>query len=114
MLRRALDAALPFAWVTGDSVYGADARVRRAIKAAGKGDVLTVTSAQHLNQRRVDAWAQERPDDGWQRLSAGDGAKGPRLYDWAYLPHPGARAGWQGTVKLSAGRLASRNFLSRH
>ncbi len=25
-----------------------------------------------------------RPCD-WKRLSAGNGAKGPRLYDWAYL-----------------------------
>ena len=95
MLQRALGAALPFAWVTGDSVYGADARLRRAIEAAGKGYVLTVTAGQYLHQRRVDAWAQEVPEEGWQRLSAGDGAKEPRLYDWAYLPHPGARVGWQ-------------------
>jgi SRSO17 transposase len=26
------------------------------------------------------------PAKAWRRLSAGDGAKGPRLYDWAYLP----------------------------
>ena len=35
---------------------------------------------------------------GWKRLSAGEGAKGPRLYDWAYLPYrappvPGWKAG---------------------
>ena len=32
---------------------------------------------------------------GWTRLSAGDGAKGPRLYDWAYLPYGFPPAGWQ-------------------
>src|SRR3954471_151939 len=32
---------------------------------------------------------------GWTRLSAGDGAKGPRLYDWACVPFRGAREGWQ-------------------
>jgi SRSO17 transposase len=31
MLRRALAAAVPFAWVTGDSVYGADHRLRRLL-----------------------------------------------------------------------------------
>jgi SRSO17 transposase len=26
------------------------------------------------------------PEAGWQRLSAGEGAKGPRLYDWTVYP----------------------------
>ena len=30
-----------------------------------------------------------------QALSAGDGAKGPRLYDWAYRPVRGAAQGWE-------------------
>src|SRR5206468_3828005 len=32
--------------------------------------------------------------EGWERLSAGEGSKGPRLYGWAYLPYRGAPAGW--------------------
>src|SRR4051812_6450456 len=95
MLERALTAHLPFAWVTGDSVYGADSALRRSIEAASKGYVLTVTSAQHLGLRPVGDWATEVPKDGWTRLSAGDGAKGPRLYDWACVPFRGAREGWQ-------------------
>ena len=36
------------------------------------------------------------PAKGWRRLSAGDGAKGPRLYDWAYLPYRSPPApGWK-------------------
>jgi SRSO17 transposase len=36
------------------------------------------------------------PAKGWRRLSAGDGAKGPRLYDWAWLPYRSLAAeGWQ-------------------
>jgi SRSO17 transposase len=42
----------------------------------------------------VDAWAAGVPAEGWQRLSAGEGAKGPRLYDWAFLPYRGAPPGW--------------------
>ena len=95
MLERALAAHLPFAWVTGDSVYGADSALRRSIEAASKGYVLTVTSAQHLGLRPVGDWAREVPKGGWTRLSAGDGAKGPRLYDWACVPFRGAGEGWQ-------------------
>src|SRR3954465_4328835 len=95
MLERALAAHLPFAWVAGDSVYGADSALRRAIEAAGKGYVLTVTSAQHLGLRPVGDWATEVPKGGWTRLSAGDGAKGPRLDDWSCVPFRGAREGWQ-------------------
>jgi SRSO17 transposase len=95
MLERALDAGVPCAWVTGDSVYGADRALRRAVEARRRGYVLAVTSGQHLGGRRVDAWAAGVPAEGWQRLSAGEGAKGPRLYDWAYLPYRGgAPAGW--------------------
>src|SRR5215208_485874 len=95
MLERALAAHLPFAWVTGDSGYGADSALRRSIAAASKGYVLTVTSAQPLGLRPVGDWATEVPKGGWTRLSAGDGAKGPRLYDWACVPFRGAREGWQ-------------------
>src|SRR5215212_70379 len=96
MLERALDAGVPCSWVTGDSVYGADRTLRRRIEArGGLGYVLAVTSGQRLGGRRVDAWAAGVPPEGWLRLSAGEGSKGPRLYDWAYLPYRGgAPAGW--------------------
>ena len=96
MLDRALDAGVPCSWVTGDSVYGADRALRRRIEArGGLGYVLAVTSGQRLGGRRVDAWAAGVPPEGWLRLSAGEGSKGPRLYGWAYLPYRGgAPAGW--------------------
>jgi SRSO17 transposase len=97
MLGRALDAGVPCSWVTGDSVYGADRALRRRIEArGGLGYVLAVTGGQRLGGRRVDAWAAGVPPEGWLRLSAGEGAKGPRLYDWAFLPYRGgAPAGWE-------------------
>jgi SRSO17 transposase len=95
MLERALDAGVPCSWVAGDSVYGADGTLRRAIEARRRGYVLGVTSGQRLGGRRVDAWAAGVPPEGWHRLSAGEGTKGPRLYDWAFLPYRGgAPAGW--------------------
>src|SRR5436305_10612567 len=97
MLERALDAGVPCAWVAGDSVYGADRALRRRIEArGGLGYVLAVTSGQRLGGRRVDDWAAGAPVGDGHRLSAGEGAKGPRLYDWAFLPHRGgAPAGWE-------------------
>jgi SRSO17 transposase len=96
MLQRVLMAGVPFAWVTGDSVYGSDHRLRRLIERHGRGYVLAVTSAQRLGLKPVADWLEDVPARGWQRLSAGDGAKGPRLYDWAYLPYRSLVAqGWK-------------------
>jgi SRSO17 transposase len=95
MLERAFAAAVPCAWVVGDSVYGADHRLRRTIERHGCGYVLTITSAQRLGLKTVADWLEDLPAKAWRRLSAGDGAKGPRLYDWAWLPYAGAPEGWQ-------------------
>ena len=96
MLERAFAAALPCAWVVGDSVYGSDDRLRRTVERHGRGYVLTVTSAQPLGFKTVADWLEELPAKAWRRLSAGDGAKGPRLYDWAWLPgQVEAAPGWQ-------------------
>jgi SRSO17 transposase len=95
MLDRALEAGVPFAWVAGDSVYGADHRIRRRLEARQRGYVLAVTSGQRLGFVPVESWLAKVPPDGWSRLSAGDGAKGLRLYDWAYLPYRGAAPGWR-------------------
>ncbi len=100
MLKRAFAAGVPCAWVVGDSVYGADYALRRVIEQHGRGYVMTVTSAQRLGLKPVVDWLAEVPARAWRRLSAGDGAKGPRLYDWAYLPcgAPTARGFKQGLL----------------
>ena len=36
-------------------------------------------------QRQVKSILAALPEAGWTRLSAGDGAKGPRWYDWRWL-----------------------------
>jgi SRSO17 transposase len=96
MLQRALAAGVPFAWVAGDSVYGADHRLRRLLERHGRGYVLAVTGAQRLGLKPVEDWLEDVPARGWRRLSAGEGAKGPRLYDWAYLPYRSLVAeGWK-------------------
>jgi SRSO17 transposase len=91
MLARALGAGVPAAWVTGDSVYGGDRRLRVWLEQQGQPFVLAVNSDEPLwavlggrwGQPRADVIAAQIPAAEWQRLSAGDGAKGPRWYDWA-------------------------------
>ncbi|MFL5338410.1 MAG: IS701 family transposase [Geminicoccaceae bacterium] len=95
MLERARAAGVPFAWVTGDSVYGADHRIRRWAERHRRGYVLAVTSGQRLGLRPVTAWIKTLPRSAWRRLSAGEGAKGPRLYDWACVPYRGGALGFQ-------------------
>jgi SRSO17 transposase len=96
MLERAFRAGVPCAWVTGDSVYGGDYSLRRAIERERRGYVLAVTSGQRLGLKPVADWLEDVPPRVWRRLSAGDGAKGPRLYDWAWLPYRSDTAqGWQ-------------------
>ena len=90
MLERARAAGVPFAWVAGDSAYGADSAIRRWAEQHRCGYVLAVTSGQRLGQRPVTTWIEGLPETAWHRLSAGEGAKGPRLYDWARLPYNGA------------------------
>jgi len=59
----------------------------------GKGYVLGVNASSQFNswvgKSEVSGTANEIAQGldavAWQRLSAGEGTKGPRLYDWAYL-----------------------------
>jgi len=92
MIERAIAASVPFAWVAADTVYGTG-DIERDLRRAGKGYVLGVSSAHWFG-----SWDKARPLGGsaaeiaktlkpseWRRLSAGNGTKGPRLHDWAYL-----------------------------
>ena len=92
MLERAFAADVPCAWVTGDSIYGGDRRLRLWLEEHQHWFVLGIAKDEPLwcsfEQKRADEWAAILPDDAWQCLSCGDGAKGPREYDWALLPVP--------------------------
>lgn len=87
MLGRAFDAGLQPDFVLADEVYGNDSKFRRFLENRGQPFVVAVKCGQHLwagfTQRRVDDIATEVPSKLWFRMSVGDGAKGPRLYDWA-------------------------------
>jgi SRSO17 transposase len=89
MLERALDAGVPASWVTADEVYGGDPALRGWLEDRGIAYVLAVKSIEPL--RRADGSAPATaeqlaaglPAEQWVACSAGHGAKGRRLYDWA-------------------------------
>src|SRR3569833_1954032 len=90
MLTAALDAGVPAAFVTADSVYGNDAPLRawlqnrrQAYVLAIKCDLRLLTEGGHI---RAQTLANRLPASAWQTHSCGEGAKGPRLFDWASVP----------------------------
>ncbi len=106
MLARALDAGVPAAWVTADSIYGDVKYLRVWLEARPIGYVLAVSGKDTVweagwRQRRIGTLLANPPREGWERLSVGDGAKGPRVYDWRRLPLAAPLvAGWQRWVLL--------------
>lgn len=106
MLQRAVEAGVPATWVTGDSVYGGHSGLRNWLEARPLAYVLalspkdTLINLKHWPQR-VSTWLADLPTEGWNRLSAGEGSKGPRLYDWLRLPlYDPALAGWKRWLML--------------
>jgi SRSO17 transposase len=109
LVERALDAGVPAAWVVADEVYGNDGKFRRALEARDQAYVVAVRS-----DYPVSTWPPYGPPApwtvaavlaaalaagvaAWVRRSCGDGARGPRVYDWAYVPvRPAVRdeEGW--------------------
>jgi SRSO17 transposase len=90
MLERAFRVDVPATWVTGDSVYGNDRRLRMWLEAQEHAYVLAVSGQEYVwlgcQQRQVKTILAALPADDWTRHSAGAGAKGPRWYDWSWLP----------------------------
>jgi SRSO17 transposase len=91
MLTRAAQAGVPAAWCTADEFYGGDRGLRRDLQARGMGYVLAVAKSHRvvvspaIGPQRVDQIATSLSTRAWNRYSAGQGAKGPREYDWAWV-----------------------------
>ena len=102
MLERAVESGVPFGWVAGDEVYGNDRNLRLWLERRCVPHVLAIKRSEKLwaltdrgpRQVRADRLASGVEECAWVRCSAGDGAKGPRIYDWAtvdirHLREPG-------------------------
>ena len=120
MLARAFAAGVPAAWVLGDTVYGGD-ELRRWLEGRGRRYALAVpcTHGVWTAGERVEAQAlaDALPADAWAPVSAGEGAEGPRWYDWACLALPYEAAdGWAHwlLVRRSIGDPAERAYYRVH
>jgi SRSO17 transposase len=104
MLERAVAAGVPFRWVTGDSVYGGDRRLRvwleqhaiPHVMAVKRTEPLLVMTDRGPGQVPAERLLAEVGPEQWLRLSAGQGSKGKRLYDWVRVPL--YRFGWPANV----------------
>ncbi len=100
LLWRTLDAGLCAKWVIGDTVYGSHRPLRAGLESRKQAYALAVSCQEQVGvqgqRKRVDRIADGLEPDQWQRLSAGDGSKGPRQFDWARveLSRP-EQEGWQ-------------------
>jgi len=95
MIIRALDAGVPTRRAAGDEVYGHDPHLRTALQERGMGYELAISSNRRIRTPaggyRADVLARMLPRRAWQRLSAGNGSKGHRYYDWTWVDiHPAA------------------------
>jgi SRSO17 transposase len=101
LIAAALEAGIPCAYVLADALYGSDKSLRVMLEQREQPHVLAVRSNERLMAGSFHTRAAAEIADGvapgdWQRLAAGEGAKGPRLYDWARirlfrLQEPGQR-----------------------
>jgi SRSO17 transposase len=105
MLERTLTAGIVLAWITGDSIYGDDRALRQWLEEHRQAYVLAVSGKESVwlqqQQRRISTLLAALPAEGWERIGAGMGSKGPRWYDWLRLEASAPRqGGWQRWVLI--------------
>ncbi|WP_017583303.1 IS701 family transposase [Nocardiopsis valliformis] len=81
--------SVPTAWVAGDEVYGRNPGLRTYLEQHRIGYVMQMAATDRLVTPRgllaVKELAVLVPEQAWQKLSAGTGAKGERFYNWALI-----------------------------
>jgi SRSO17 transposase len=98
MLERALANGVPARWVSGDSVYGNDGKLRLWLEEQQMAHVFGVSGNHFVwiggKQQTVSKVAAQFSPEDWQRWSAGAGSKGPRWYEWAAVETNSMLQGW--------------------
>ncbi|MEU8348153.1 IS701 family transposase [Streptomyces sp. NPDC048845] len=97
MVLRAVASPLPIAWVTADSAYGQENRFRRLLEQSGVGYVLAVPKSRFcVGCSPIEVLFAQAPDEAWEKISCGNGAKGPPR-----LPLDSGAAAGRRRVRLS-------------
>ncbi len=92
MLKRAFEADVRAAWLTADTVYSSwkvrnllEERKQPYVLAVASNFMVRFVSSDGIQQPHIATLFNTLEPNAWQRLSAGSGSKGERLYDWAWL-----------------------------
>jgi SRSO17 transposase len=104
MTKRLLQAQVPIRWVVADTVYGNNQDLRDdleghdifyALAVRCDEPVEIMTPLGRTRMTVAEAQARFLQEHEWQRLSMGNGTKGPRWFDWAWVPmvHAGVEDG---------------------
>jgi SRSO17 transposase len=92
MVERAMAAGVPFCWFTADEAYGQNPGLRDWLEDQDVFYVMATRCDQQVvagrsgRSRRLDQIIAAQSPRSWKRLSCGDGAHGPRRYDWVSVP----------------------------
>lgn len=95
MVKRMVHEQLPIRWVVADTVYGNNQDLRDdlerhhfcyvlAVRCDEAIEIQTPLGRQRMTVEEAEACLLGAHD--WQRLSMGQGSKGPRFFDWACVP----------------------------
>lgn len=87
MVMRALGEGIGARWLTADSVYGDDPQLRTHLEEERLGYVMATSKNDAalpigIGHKPLSGVIADLDPSAWQRLSAGAGSQGPRLYDW--------------------------------
>lgn len=89
MLARAFDVNVPARWVVADSGYGRSHRFRQWLEKRGRAYAVMVPKTNAIlycgGRERAEQLGARLTDDAWMSLSAGGGAQGERVHEWACL-----------------------------
>jgi SRSO17 transposase len=90
MLTRAFATAAPARWVVADSGYGRSHGFRQWLEKRRRAYAVMIpkTNAIHYcgGRERAEQLGERLADDAWMSISAGWGAQGECVHDWACLP----------------------------
>lgn len=104
MIERAVQASVPFAWITADEEFGQNPGLRDYLETAGIAYVMTIPKTTEFidatgREITVKNLAEKISPNAWQRRSCGIGTKGYRVYDWAVINS--AQSGHQYMIRRS-------------
>ena len=105
MIKEATSAGVPYAWVTGDCVYGDYTDIRTWLESNQKCYVMCVSGKAYVwrgcKQYSISSILENLPEEGWFEASCGDGSKGARVYDWQIIDiNPGTELGFERSLLI--------------